>query len=71
MYHEWSTVWLEQPIVVKVWCRKDWVFRLKEELWIGNRLIDRNQIGFTWLGPDVLIRERLAAPVRNVGWVEM
>jgi hypothetical protein len=61
MYREWSTVWLEQPIVVKVWYRKGYFFRLKEELWIGNRLVDRNK---SWTGnPDELIRERLAAPV--------
>jgi hypothetical protein len=63
MYREWSTIWLQQPIVVKVWYRNNWFFLFKEELWIGNMLVDRNQIGLTWLGPDVLICERLAAPV--------
>jgi hypothetical protein len=63
MYREWSTVWLEQTIVVKTWYRINWFFRFEEELWIGNRLVDRNKIGLTWLGTDVSICERLAAPV--------
>jgi hypothetical protein len=61
MYREWSTVCLEQPVVVKTWYRKGYFFRLKEELWIGNRLLDRNKI---WTGnSDWFICERLAAPV--------
>jgi hypothetical protein len=63
MYREWSTVWLEQPIVVKTWYRINWFFQFKEELWIGNRLVDRNKIGLTWLGTDAMIWERLATPV--------
>ena len=63
MYCEWSTVWVEQPIVVKVWYRNDWVFRLKEELWIGNMLVDRNRIGLINKSPNVSLCERLAAPV--------
>jgi hypothetical protein len=63
MYREWSTVWLEQTIVVKTWYRINWFFRFEEELWIDNRLVDRNKIGLTWLGTDVSICERLAAPV--------
>jgi hypothetical protein len=69
MYREWSTVWLEQPIVVKTWYRINWFFRFEEELWIGNRLVDRNKIGLTWLGTDVSICERLAAPVSIVNRV--
>ena len=63
MYREWSTVWLEQPIVVKVWYRNDWVFRLKEELWIGGLLVDHNRIGLINKSPNVSLCERLAAPV--------
>jgi hypothetical protein len=63
MYHEWSTVWLEQSIVVKVWYRNDLFFRLKEELWIGNRLVDRNKLGLINKSPDLSLCERLAAPV--------
>lgn len=61
MYREWSAVWLEQPIVVKVWYRKGYFFRLKEELWIGNMLVDRNKF---WIRNPGFICERLAAPVR-------
>ena len=63
MYREWSTVWLEQPIVVKVWYHNDFVFRLKEELWIGGLLVDRNRIGLINKSPNVSLCERLAAPV--------
>jgi hypothetical protein len=62
MYREWSTVWLEQPIVVKVWYHSDLLFfRLREELWIGNMLVDRHKI-WAW-SSYVFICERLAAPV--------
>jgi hypothetical protein len=59
MYREWSAVWQEQPIVVKVWWHNDLFFRLKEELWIGDLLVDRNHSR----GSGLFIRERLAAPV--------
>jgi hypothetical protein len=58
MYREWSTVWLGQPIVVKVWFH---TYFIKEELWIGNHLIDRNKI-WTWRSEE-LASKRLAAPV--------
>jgi hypothetical protein len=63
MYREWSTVWLEQPIVVKVWYHNDFIFRLREELWIGGLLVDRNKIGLISKSPDVSLCERLAAPI--------
>ena len=44
MYREWSTVWLEQPIVVKVWYHNTWFFRLREELWVSGLLVDRNKM---------------------------
>ena len=63
MYREWSTVWQEQPIVVKVWYHNDWVFRLREELWVSGLLVDRNKIGLISKSPDVSLYERLAASV--------
>jgi hypothetical protein len=63
MYREWSTVWLEQPIVVRVWYYNDLFFRSKEELWISDLLVDQNKTCSLW----PFISERLAAPVSIAG----
>ena len=60
MYREWSTVWQGQPIAVKVWYYNILFFRLKEELWIGDLLVERNKMRSWFLNGYTL--ERLAIP---------